>query len=110
MAYPTPVNGQITDAVTQSNVSVVAQAPAIATANMYQSASHSISILYENAVQTQRNSAISAQASSNQGVIQIYTAGTMAGAMATVKIAQSNTVDHTTDILTALKALVDPKK
>ncbi len=108
MAYPTPVNSQITDAVTQNGVSILAQAPAMATGSMYQSASHSISILYENAVQTQRNSAICAQAAANQGVIQIYTAGTMAGAMATVKIAQANQTDNTLAILTALKDLLRP--
>lgn len=102
MAYPTPVNSQITDAVTQTGVSVLAQAPAIAAGSMYQSAAHSVGILYENAVQTQRNSAICAQASANQGVIQIYTAGTMAGAMATAKIAQSTQVDTTATILRAL--------
>ncbi len=106
MAYPTLINGQITDAVTQTGVSVLAQAPAVATGSMYQSASHSISILYENAVQTQKNSSISAQAAANQGVIQIYTAGTMAGAMATVKLAQSNQTDNTLAILTALRALL----
>lgn len=106
MAYPTPVNSQITDAVTQNGVSVLAQAPAVATGSMYQSAAHSVGILYENAVQTQRNSAICAQASANQGVIQIYTAGTMAGAMATVKIAQSARVDTTAAILAALKELL----
>ena len=37
MALPTPVNGQITDAVTQSNVKVVAEAPAMAMGAIYQS-------------------------------------------------------------------------
>lgn len=106
MAYPTLVNSQITDAITQTGVSVLAQAPAVATGSMYQTASHSIGIMYQNAVQTQRNSAISAQASANQGVIQIYTAGTMAGAMATTKIAQGSQTDNTIAILLALKEIL----
>lgn len=106
MAYPTLVNSQITDAVTQTGVSVLAQAPAMAAGSMYQSASHSISLLYENAVQAQRQSAIASQAATNQGVIQLYTAGTMAGAAATAKTAQSNTPDQTLAILLALKALL----
>ncbi len=106
MAYPTLVNSQITDAITQTGVSVLAQAPSIAAGSMYQSASHSISILYENAVQSQRNSSICSQAAANQGVIQIYTAGTMAGAMAAVKIGESNKADNTFAILLALKEIL----
>lgn len=36
MAYPTELNGQITDAVTQANVTVLADAPAVALAGLYQ--------------------------------------------------------------------------
>ena len=110
MAYPTPVNSQITDATTQTGVSVLAQAPGFATAAMYQTASHSIGVLYQNAVQTQRNNAISSQASANQGVVQIYTTPTMAGAMAAVNIARSHQADNTVAILTALKELLNEKK
>jgi hypothetical protein len=106
MTYPTLVNSQITDAVTQNSVSVLAQAPAMAAGSMYQSASHSIGLMYENAVQTQRNNAISSQAAANQGVIQIYTAGTMASAAATAKISQATVPDQTLAILLALKALL----
>jgi Killing trait len=88
MAYPTPVNGQITDSVTQSNVSVVAQAPAMAMGMIYQSAAHSIGILYQNATQAQQQASMCAQAATNQGVIQLYSAGTMAGAAATAKLAR----------------------
>ncbi|WP_174772358.1 RebB family R body protein, partial [Chryseobacterium rhizosphaerae] len=46
MALPTEkagttVNEQITDAVTQSNVKVVAESPAVALSNVYQTAAHS---------------------------------------------------------------------
>lgn len=54
MAFPTSVNDQITDAVTQSNVKVVAEAPAIAAASLYQTVSHSSGILMENAVAAQQ--------------------------------------------------------
>ncbi|MEM7246316.1 MAG: RebB family R body protein, partial [Acidobacteriota bacterium] len=36
MAYPTSVNDQITDSVTQANVKVLADAPAMAMASLYQ--------------------------------------------------------------------------
>jgi hypothetical protein len=106
MAYPTPVNCMITDAVTQGNVQVVASAPAVAMGTIYQSSAHSIGILYQNAVQAQKMLSISSQAATNQGVIQVYTAGTMGGAMATAKVAQSNTPDNLLALLLVLRALI----
>jgi len=48
------VNSQITDAVTQSNVKVVGEAPAMAMGNVYQSLAHSMGLLMENAVNQQQ--------------------------------------------------------
>ena len=104
MALPTPVNGQITDAVTQSNVKVLGDAPAMAMGAIFQSLSHSTGILYENAVGAQQQLSIAAQAATNQGVIQIYSIDTMAGSVATSKIAQSDTPATMLSLLTALKA------
>jgi len=104
MAMPTAVNGQITDAVTQANVKVLGDAPAMAMGAMFQSLAHSTGILYENAVASQQQLGIAAQAATNQGVIQIYSVDTMAGAVATSKVAQSDTPDTMMSLLTALKA------
>lgn len=104
MALPTPVNGQITDAVTQSNVKVVGDAPAMAMGAIYQSLAHSTGILYENATSSQQQLAIASQAATNQGVIQIYSVDTMAGAVATSKVAQSDVPDTLLALLTALRA------
>jgi hypothetical protein len=103
MAYPTPVNGQITDAVTQSSVAVLANAPATAMSSIYQSSAHSIGILFQNAVQAQMQSSISAQAATNQGVIQLYSTGTMAAATATAKLQQSDNPMNTLLLLLILK-------
>lgn len=54
MADSTPVNSQITDAVTQTNVKVVAEAPAQAIASLYQIASHSTGLALQNAVHSQQ--------------------------------------------------------
>ena len=105
MALPTPVNGQITDAVTQSNVKVLGDGPAIAMGAIYQSLAHSTGILYENAASAQQQLAIAAQAATNQGVIQIYSVDTMAGAVSTAKLAQSDVPDNMLSLLTALDAL-----
>ncbi len=53
MAEVTAVNGQITDAVTQTNVKVLAEAPAQSMALVYQAMAHSISLAMENAQQAQ---------------------------------------------------------
>ena len=108
MAIPTPVNGQITDAVTQSNVKVMAEAPAMAMGAIYQSLAHSTGILYENATSAQQQLAIAAQAATNQGVIQVYSVDTMAGAVATSKVAQSDVPDTMLSLLTALRATTSP--
>lgn len=62
MAEETAVNDQVTDAVTQANVKVLAEAPAVAVANLFQAASHATGILLENATNAQNQSAITAQA------------------------------------------------
>jgi hypothetical protein len=54
MADSTAVNAQITDAVTQNNVKVIAEAPAQAIAALYQVASHSTGLALQNAVFSQQ--------------------------------------------------------
>lgn len=103
--YPTSVNSRITDAVTQSNVNVLGVAGAVAMGSIYQSAAHSMSIAFENAVQAQRQAAICAQAATNQGVIQLYSVGSSSAASATSRIARSDTVQTAIVLLKALKAL-----
>ncbi len=86
MAFPTAVNDQVTDAVTQSNVKVVGEAPAMALANTYQVMSHSTGILMQNAVAQQQQQNILAQAASNMGVMQIYSIDTSSDAKGTESI------------------------
>lgn len=104
MALPTPVNGLITDAVTQTNVAVLGVAPAQAMGNTYQTAVHSLSVMYENNTQAQKNSSITSQAAANQGVMQLYGAATMASAAAASKIADSDTPELMMALLAALAA------
>ena len=104
MAMPTPVNGMITDSVTQANVKVLGDAPAMAMGAIFQSLSHSSGILFENAVSSQQQLGIAAQASTNQGVIQIYSVPPMAAAVGTSKIAQSDVPNNMLALLTALRA------
>ena len=53
MAADTPVNSQVTDAVTQTNVKVLGEAPAQSMALVYQSMARSISLAMQNAQQAQ---------------------------------------------------------
>jgi hypothetical protein len=104
MADPTTVNPMITDAVTQSNVKVVGEAPAVAISTLYQSMVHSTGILFENAVAAQQQQNSLAQAAANQGIMQIYTLDTTAAAGATEKVAQTGVADNLTSLLTVLNA------
>jgi hypothetical protein len=55
MAFPTAVNSQITDAVTQSHVQVVAAAPAQALGVLYQAVAHATALAMQNAVAQQQS-------------------------------------------------------
>ncbi|MGQ5522751.1 RebB family R body protein [Chitinimonas sp. PSY-7] len=104
MAFPTSVNDQITDAVTQSNVKVLGEAPAMAMGSMFQTMAHSTGILFENAVSAQQQQNTLTQAASNMGVMQIYSVDTMAGAAGTEKVSQAGIADNLTSLLTVLQS------
>ena len=104
MAIPTAVNDQITDAVTQANVKLLAESPAMAMGAIYQTMAHSTGILFENAVSAQQQQNTLTQASTNQGVMQIYSMGTMADAAATEKVGQGGIADNLTSMLTVLQS------
>ena len=74
MADSTSVNSQITDAVTQTNVKVVAEAPAQSMAMVYQTMAHSISLAMENAMQAQGGLQQIGNAVTSSGVRMIFDA------------------------------------
>ncbi|WP_310619141.1 RebB family R body protein [Flexibacterium corallicola] len=104
MPDPTTVSPMITDAVTQANVKVVGEAPAMAMGSIYQSMAHSTGILFENAVSAAQQQTTLSQAATNQGVMQIYSMDTMAGAGATEKVGQSGESDNLATLLTVLNS------
>ena len=101
---PEYVSNMITDAVTQSNVKVVGEAPAMALSTLYQSMAHSTGVLFENAVSAQQQQNILAQAAVNQGVMQIYSLDTTAVAGASEKVGQTGVADNLTSLLTIMNA------
>ncbi len=95
----------VTDAVTQTNVMVLGDASAIAMGNLYASLAHSTGILFQNSVSSAAQFSTLAQATTNQGVMQIYSTNTMASASATEKLAQDGTPDQLNTLLTTLRSL-----
>lgn len=86
----TAVSSQITDAVTQANVKVVAEAPAMALGSLYQTAAHSTGLMFANSVTAQNNQNILAQAATTQGVMQIYSIDTISDAIAIARMLQAS--------------------
>ena len=82
----TTVNGQITDAVTQVNVKVLAESPAMSLSNLYQTISQSLSLSAQNAVTSQQQTNIVHQATTTQGVSLLYSVDTASLADATAEI------------------------
>ena len=76
MAFPTAVNDQITDSIAQSNVKVLADAPAMAMGNLYQATAQALSNAAHNATSAQQNAAIIAQAALTQGISTLYSIDT----------------------------------
>jgi Killing trait len=93
------VNSQITDAVTMGNVKTIGESSSFAMASIYQSHAHSMGILFENAVAAQQRQNMLALAASNQGVMQIYGAGTAATAGSSQKTAQVGIGDNLVTLL-----------
>lgn len=82
-AYPTAVNSQITDAVTQANVKVLGEAPAMAMGNLFVATSQALSNAAHNATNNQQQSYVTMQASTTQGVATLYALDTASTGAAT---------------------------
>lgn len=86
MAYPTSVNSQITDSVTQANVQTLGAAPANAMGNLFQATSQALANAAHNATTAQQQTNITAQAATTMGVATLYSIDTAATGMATKAI------------------------
>ena len=89
MAFPTSVNDQITDSVTQANVKVLGDAPAIAMGNLYQATAQALANAAHNATSAQQQAGITAQAATTMGVTTLYSIDTASDAIGTSKILQA---------------------
>ncbi len=103
MAFPTAVNDQITDSVTQSNVKVIADAPAVAMSNIYQATAQALSNAAHNATTAQQQTSVTAQAALTQGISTLYSIDTASTAAQFEKSNSSNvktTADNDKSCLT----------
>jgi len=86
MAFPTAVNNQITDSITQANTKVLGDAPAIAMGNLYQATAQALANAAHNATNAQQQSYVTSQTSTTMGVATLYAVDTAADAVATKSI------------------------
>jgi len=86
MAFPTTVNDQITDSVTQVNTKVLGDAPAMAMGNLFQATSQALANAAHNATAAQQQTNITAQAATTMGVTTLYSIDTASTAKGTTKI------------------------
>lgn len=86
MAYPTAVNDQITDTVTQSNTQALCSSPAIAMGNLYQATAQALANAAHNATMAQQQMYVTAQAATTAGVALLYALDTAAAGKATSAI------------------------
>jgi Killing trait len=86
MAFPTQVNDQITDSITQANTKVLGDAPAIAMGNLYVATSQALSNAAHNATNNQQQSYVIMQTATTQGVTALFSIDSAATGVATSQI------------------------
>ncbi|NEO33559.1 MAG: RebB like protein [Symploca sp. SIO3C6] len=104
------VSKQVTDAVTQANVKVLGDSPALSLSNLYQTISQSLSLSVQNAVMAQQQSNLVHQATTTQGVSLIYSVDTAAIGAATSQTLKSDDTENLVAILGAVQAMRDSEK
>jgi hypothetical protein len=88
MAFPTAVNSQITDSVSQVNTKVLGDSPAIAMGNLFVATSQALSNAAHNATNNQQQSNVTAQAATTSGITTLYSIDTASDAVGTRRIYQ----------------------
>jgi len=101
MPGDTPVNSQITDSITQANVSNLAEAPAVSMANTYQVFGQVVGASMQNAVSNQQSASTIDLAVATQGTSVLYNLSTATASKATAEVLGGNPVAES---LSALQA------
>lgn len=90
MAFPTAINDQITDSISQANTKVVGDAPAVGMGNLFVATGQALSNAAHNATNNQQQSYVTMQASTTQGVGTLLTIDTGSTGKGTAAIDSSN--------------------
>lgn len=88
MAFPTAINSQITDSITEVNTKVLGDSPAMAMGNLFIATSQALSNAAHNATSGQQQTNITAQAATTSGVTTLYSIDTASDAKGTSRIYQ----------------------
>ena len=86
MAFPTAVNSQITDSITQANTKVLGEAPAVAMGNLFVATSQALSNAAQNAAAAQQQTWVTAQAATTTGVTTLLSLATATDGIALADI------------------------
>lgn len=86
MAFPTALNSQITDSVTQANVKVLGDSPAISVSNLYIATSQALANSAHNATNSAMEAGVASRAAMTQGVAALLVLDTAATGKAAQQI------------------------
>ncbi len=86
MAFPTAVNDQITDSITQVNTKVLGDAPSVSTGNFFVATSQALCNAAHNATDASQQSSVTGQASTTQAVATLLGIDTASTGVATARI------------------------
>jgi hypothetical protein len=104
----TAVNSQITDAVTQAGVEVLADAPSQALASVYQVTAQAVGLSMQNALANQQGMNTIDTSVTSQAVNLLYSIPVAAGARGTNEIFSGNSLAETLAELRAVLASFNP--
>ena len=92
MAYPTAINNQITDSITQVNTKVLGDSPAISMGEFFVATSQALANAAHNATTNQQQSLMTSQATNVQGVSTLYSIDTASAGIGTRDLLGANAV------------------
>ena len=84
--FPTSVNNQITDSVSQANLKVLGDAPAMSMGSLFVATSQALSNAAHNATSLQQQNVTVSQAANVQGVSTLYSLSTGTTGSGTAKV------------------------
>lgn len=100
------VNPIITDAITQVNVKVLGESPAMAMGHLYQTMAQATGLAFQNAVAAQQQMTATAQAATVTGIQQLYSFDTISTAIADSTLQTSNLPQVLAGLQASIQSLI----